>query len=378
MSENKSRNSEKIIKESNRMAILNALRILNETTIDEVKHFTNLSMPTVRNVISRLMDENAIVRCGRSESTGGRLANLLRINGKYKYSIGVYFDSTRINVILANLNNDKVYSCKGTCYPNDDINTIKKKLFSLLDEALINSNIIKDQILKICIGIPGFIDRTSGTILAMSHNRSWRNVNICDIISKKYGIETVLINNIHMCGYAEKLASFKNTTESFIYVNCSEQIQAALCFEGEIFFGDNGNSGIIDVHTYMLENENTLISGYWEKTLGSVISKTIFIKELNIDMSAVDTKYSLLMRSADFLASKLLQVVMFSDVYNIVLGGPYDKSCILLAPFVHNAIQNRLPSFLSNSITVKASAIDYDDEALGGCAYITNLFFNCQ
>ena len=111
-------NSVKLLKEANKYLIFQCIMKLAPISVEEIVKHTKLSRPTVLNIIRELSEENVIVKEGFSESSGGRSAALLGLNGEGHFALGVDFEFPTVRMAIANMKG-QIRARENLTYPQD-------------------------------------------------------------------------------------------------------------------------------------------------------------------------------------------------------------------------------------------------------------------
>ena len=73
------------------------------TSKTEMTKALNISMPTVLQNTKELIEQGILIEVGEYESTGGRRAKTLALNGDAAYTVGLDITTDHINFVLLNL-----------------------------------------------------------------------------------------------------------------------------------------------------------------------------------------------------------------------------------------------------------------------------------
>ena len=76
-------------KERRNLAILDIIRRARETSRAEISKITHLNIVTISNYLDDYITKNLVLETGLDVSTGGRRPELLELNPKFGYAIGL-------------------------------------------------------------------------------------------------------------------------------------------------------------------------------------------------------------------------------------------------------------------------------------------------
>src|SRR5690349_3105471 len=83
------RGNRDLIKAMNRNLLLNILRREGQLSRTQLTEISGLSVGTVSQIITDLLEKNWLLETGELESTGGRRQTMLRLNPQAGYAVGV-------------------------------------------------------------------------------------------------------------------------------------------------------------------------------------------------------------------------------------------------------------------------------------------------
>ena len=93
----------------NRVRVLQLIREEKEITRLDIIGKTGLSAPTISRIIDALLSKKLIIQEELGESSGGRPPQIIRLNSKNNYVIGVDIGGDFIRAIYSNLDGEFIY-----------------------------------------------------------------------------------------------------------------------------------------------------------------------------------------------------------------------------------------------------------------------------
>lgn len=197
-----------LLKKINKNIVLNTVREKGPISRAKLSRMTNISKPTMSNIISSLIKDKLIVKAGLGETAtgGGKKPVLYKFNKNHGYVIGSQIRIHEIVTILTNYNADFLSKTTIKIKSDNDEKSVLRKLFKSFDLVLEEAGIDKKDLKGIGIGIHGIVDNKSGTLVFAPHFPNWKkNINIAEIVEKKYGAKTYIDNDARMLVCAEKM-----------------------------------------------------------------------------------------------------------------------------------------------------------------------------
>lgn len=205
----------------------------------ELTKALSISMPTVLQCTSELLEQGILVEVGEYESTGGRRAKSLALNHNAVYSVGMDITTNRISFVLVNLIGEIVrYTEKKKIFANtmDYYRELTDELNLFIRETSLN----EDQILGVGVSLPGILD-SEEKILIKS------NILKLDGISLKT-LENFVQWPVHYVNDANAamMMEWETAEKDAVYLFLSNTVGGAFRIKGEVILGINRMAGEFD------------------------------------------------------------------------------------------------------------------------------------
>lgn len=212
----------------------------------EMTNALKLSMPTILQNTNELIEQGFLIESGEYESTGGRRAKSLAINGKMAYSVGLDITTEHITFVLLNFAGDPVKHIRKKKEFSNTL-TYYKELADDLDEFLQSAGIFREMILGVGIALPGIINDEEKTMIK-SHSLKMTGTSL-------KVVEQVIPYPIHFenDANAAMIAERENVNADAIYLFLSDTVGGAIKIGGHLFRGSNRKAGEIG-HTLLIPN----------------------------------------------------------------------------------------------------------------------------
>ncbi len=227
------------MKEINRKKIIKLILERDEITKLDISRTLDISITTVSTNVSELKEEGIVEEVRPLESTGGRKAMALRINGNCRFSLGVALTPRHIKISLVNLKKEVIKNIR-VSHNNEGIeeilSTVKENIDSLLDE----NNITKERLLGIGISIPGTVDSDKG-IIKDCYLLGIKDYNI----KEKFNYLKVPVyvdNEANLSAYYEFLNN-KDSLKNLVYISITDGLGLGIIIDGKIYRGSNNIAG---------------------------------------------------------------------------------------------------------------------------------------
>lgn len=232
--------SYKLLKGMNESLILNVIRHNKYVSRSEIAKITNLTPPTVTNIINKLLEDGLVKEDKLGESSGGRPPVILKINNEAFDIIVIIIGTDIMEEYLLDaeltIKESKVDNIK-----KEDAESIFKLLF---DRIRYLKDISKKEIAGIGIVVRGPVKSSEG-ISVFSPNIGWRNVPIKDMIEKEFGIPTFVENDVRAMALGEFYNGIAKNVGNVVFLKVGHGIGSTIILDGKIYRGINDMAGEI-------------------------------------------------------------------------------------------------------------------------------------
>jgi len=131
--------------------------------------------------------------------------------------------------------------------------SVINRIFASVDHLLGQRNIDLSQLDSISIAAAGIIDVERGLVTISPNLPGWQDIPLRDIVKKKYGVSTFLINDASAAVLGEHRFGAGRGVDNLVYLTVSTGIGGGIIINGELYSGPCGSAGeighmIIDVN----------------------------------------------------------------------------------------------------------------------------------
>ncbi|AEF16621.1 Glucokinase [Thermoanaerobacterium xylanolyticum LX-11] len=232
--------SYKLLKGMNESLILNVIRHNKYVSRSEIAKITNLTPPTVTNIINKLLEDGLVKEDKLGESSGGRPPVILKINNEAFDIIVIIIGTDIMEEYLLDaeltIRESKVDNIK-----KEDSESIFKLLFDRIRHL---KDISKKEIAGIGIVVRGPVKSSEG-ISVFSPNIGWKNVPIKDMIEKEFGIPTFVENDVRAMALGEFYNGIAKNVGNVVFLKVGHGIGSTIILDGKIYRGINDMAGEI-------------------------------------------------------------------------------------------------------------------------------------
>lgn len=236
--------SPKMVKLLNRELIINELRQNPNQSRADLAKKTNLSKPTVSEIVKELIEEGLVFETGFGPSSGGKRPILLKYNARSNYVLGVLIENDTIFIALGDMNGEIVRLDKKIFEPPVHGRTITEMIVDGVVTLCKEENIGKGFILGMTVGVSG-IPGENEAIISTSPTIQWEDFNMKKALSDALHIDVIIENDVNLMTIGEFYKGKGKGVTNFIYLFIGDGIGSGLFLNGQFYKGAHSASGEI-------------------------------------------------------------------------------------------------------------------------------------
>ena len=160
------------VKRFNKNRIFRLIHYADKISRQEIADILQLSLPTVNQNLKLLLEKNLIDFVGNFESTGGRKAQAITVNGMSKCAVSVNLSDAGIKVSLVDLKGEIVFSEKKSISFTEDA-VYSESIAQLVKDVISRNNVADEDVLGVGITIPGIFDNDNNITRANAYAEFW-------------------------------------------------------------------------------------------------------------------------------------------------------------------------------------------------------------
>jgi Transcriptional regulator/sugar kinase len=373
-------------KERKNLAILELIRKRGPISRTDISHITDVNFVSVSNYVKDYIGKGILIETGCDISTGGRRPELVELNTKGLYAVGL---DIGVSDIIATITDFSVNVVSKTKIPTpaDSVGEIALKAIESIEDLLKKTGVEKGKIRAIGIGA------------ASSNNRFHP---VADSIKEKFGIEVFMGSDAACAAFGEKQLNPKADAEDLLYMY--SDVGCGIIIKGDAYLGAGGNAGEIRLsHEHISKEEELLFfksSQYlkpWGMDLGIAsmakyeIEKGVGTKivacakgdlkkintEVVIEAAKQDDEIAIdIVRNAGMnLGVRIAYLVNLFNPEVVVVGGGVEKAGELILDPIRKAVKKLAFSEQAGIVKIITSALGEDAVSLGAASLAVREIF---
>ncbi len=235
----------RMMRELNRLLVLNSVREDGPMARVQIAARTGLSRTTVSSIVDSLLKEG-LVREGNlleAAPAGGRRAILVHFHADAGYILGVDMGRTHLTVIATNLAATIYASYSGPFNADLGPGVCLPLLTAELRDFAARHHIPWDRVVGVGVGIPGPMDVHRRMLVSPPRMPGWDRVDIRALLSRDLNVPVFLDNDANMGALGESRFGAGRGVDQLAYIKVGTGIGCGLVINGAIYRGSRGAAG---------------------------------------------------------------------------------------------------------------------------------------
>lgn len=162
---------------------------------------------------------------------------------EHRLVAGVDIGGSNLRVALADLDGNVLCrwntSTKATSSPEMVIAQIEQGISHLLRQ----SSLSQQWLSTVAVGAPGATDPRTGTVLATSYLKGWKDVPLRQMLESALGVPVAIENDVRMAALGENWRGVARGVDDFVFLGIGTGIAAGVFANGKLIDGVHGTAG---------------------------------------------------------------------------------------------------------------------------------------
>ena len=314
-------------------------------------------------------------------TSSGRRALLVRLTDTGDIAVGVDFGRRHVRIVLATLGYEMLGEETVVLPLGYDVGESLTAASELLDRMLEEGGFERQSVLSVGVGIPGPIDRRTGTVLQGAILPEWVGVNLREL-EDAFRFPVMVDNDANLGALGEVTWGENRGVRNLMFVKIGSGIGAGLILNGQPYYGYLGITGELG-HTPVAERGIICRCGN-RGCLETVASTTVMIESLSRGADELISTSDIVrhglardpatLRIVGDAGTAIGQAIAnIANVINpeiVLIGGPLaGLGDALLDPIQHGILQNALP-VVGETTILRMSSLGDRAESLGAAALV--------
>lgn len=361
----------------NRSAVVEYLRLSGLTSRTELSRKLNISKPTVMRIIDELIDGEFVIPSGKVEAGGGRHRELLALNKTNNLVIGVDVGGSHISGAIINIYGDIVQERSAVVEwsaPDENFTIVRDFLVEM--QAISMEGI--RNVLGMSIGIPGIVERESGTVV-LAPSMDWYGYPIQKKLEEHINLPVSVENDVNLAVQGEHWYGGGVGVDNLIMIAIGTGIGAGVILDGKLHRGYRESSGEIGYILPGVQYLNKKYPGFGAleflasgKGIADLAGKDSAEDVFDAVAAGEESAVAVIEDAVDNLSLAIANVSVCFDPELIILGGGVSKGYQPYFEKIVERITGAIPSVprievsrLQDKAVMLGAAVNVYKKALG-------------
>lgn len=227
--------------------ILNLIRSGQATTRQELERESELGRAVVADRLATLTDIGLIVESELGVANGGRAPRLVRFRTELGCILVATLDQSALGVGIADLSGRLFTEHHEPIDLGSDAASISARIIAMFD-WLIAKHGQTAPVWGIAISVPGPVVENDATLFTEetpSFLPAWEGFPFVETLTGHFGAPVWLRSSIETMTMGERFAGAGQSVRNMLFVKVGKRIGAGLIFDGRLYRGAQGASGLI-------------------------------------------------------------------------------------------------------------------------------------
>jgi predicted NBD/HSP70 family sugar kinase len=213
------------------------------STQAELARQTGLSTATVSNIVKIMLDSG--LASTEPITSSGRRALNVRLNSNGAVAVGIDFGRRHLRVVLASLSYHIIAEESVALPLGHQAEEGIQAAVVLLEKLLHESGIARSAVVGAGAGIPGPIDRRTGTVAQGAILPEWVGINILQHLEERLELPVFVDNDANLGAWSEVTWGRHTGVNNLLFLKIGSGIGAGLILNGAPYYGNVGITGEI-------------------------------------------------------------------------------------------------------------------------------------
>lgn len=367
------------MRQMNSALLLEMIRTGGPVSRAELARQSGLTKPTVSSLVADMMGRGIVVEDGSGEpdARGGKPPTLLRFDAGGGALVAAEIGSSQVRIWLADLDGNLMDTESYGIRPARGAGHVLETLCGGVQEVLARGRGRRRKLRCISVAAPGRVDAQTGTVLEAGNVFHWRNVEVRRTVAKRFGVETLVENDVNLAALGEMHAGLAAGVQNFVLIRLGTGIGAGLVLGGKLYQGTHWAAGEIAHMVFdraAVAMEGTIDRGLLESAIGSdqLLQRVSMARESAGEAGAANPAAELeeAMRRGDPVAARVLEELAEKLSIAVAdLAAVIDPELIVLAGDLFALVTDRIQEMVGRVIPwpmrVEMSALGADAALIG-------------
>lgn len=229
------------VKDYNEAVVLGQVRAGAPIGRAAIAAATGLTLQTVSNIARRLLASGLLTE--EASAVGGRERRVLRLAPDAAHALGIHLVRTKLIVGVVDLDGSVRARAETSLTHDEPPEAVIARLAELVEQALAEAGLTRDELLGAGIGAPGPLDLRAGRLLNVLSPASWSGFPMRRAVEDALDMRVILDNDASAAAMGERWSGAGAGCDDLVYVYLGDGLGTGLILGGQPYRGLRGNAG---------------------------------------------------------------------------------------------------------------------------------------
>ena len=236
-----------IRKNNTQNRILHIIRSKGKVSKMDIKKISRYSMVTVLDTIDAMVERGLVYYAEKVNTKSGRKPTYITLNPQGGYFLGLSFNATEITLTMLDFCGGTLDFEKMTLESRKlSVEYVLGQLYLLLEDMLGRHRDIREKIMGIGVGTPGYVDELNGLCIFYPHIAQWQNIPLKALLEERVpDIPIYVENNSNAMALAYKWLCPEGADTTSIIVSIRSGVRMSCLISNVLYRGKNFTAGEI-------------------------------------------------------------------------------------------------------------------------------------
>jgi glucokinase-like ROK family protein len=248
------------LRERNRAQVIDVLRRSGTASRADIARLTGLSRTTISSLVAELhasgLVTNATPGAPASGAGRGRPGVQLALQPAAGAAVGIDFGHTHLRVVIADLSSRVLAERHRRLDVDRSADAALTAAAGMFGEVLAEAGTDRSRIVGVGVGLPGPLDRVSGTVGSTVILPGWAGLHPTNELERRLGLPIMVDNDANLGALAEHAVGAGRGIDDIVYLKLASGIGAGLVLGGRLHRGGTGIAGEIG---HVLSNPDGMV-----------------------------------------------------------------------------------------------------------------------
>jgi glucokinase len=272
------------------------------------------------------------------------------------------------------------------------------EIFSITDHLLEIMLVHSSEIKEIGIAAAGAIDVSKGIVTVSPNLFGWHNIPLRDIVEKKYGLVTYVLNDANAAALGEHRFGAGRGVDNLIMLTLGTGIGGGIIINGELYMGPSGTAGEIghmsidakgaedtcgnagclelmasgstiakEAIACISRGEKSSMTNIVGDNLGNITAEMVGVAAGNGDRLAI----TIISKMINYLGTGLVNLVNIFNPELIVIGGGMSNMGVILFESLRQIVREKAFRLASDRVRIVPAELGNDAGVIGAAVYVS-------